>query len=154
MTEEQKSGIEMNLWRVATHAPLDSLRLFLSYVAPQGQEGTFRFYKVKDGTAEIALFNALEDAMREDNADVFELTWDTLIRPPQSVLNSDTEARARLRMATPRTHCRRGCRSTGNDQTDAREVQGEPLSHLNQISHHPTPSCYSATAVELVRYLL
>jgi hypothetical protein len=120
---------------------LDSFQILLSYLTQRNQDGPFQFYEIREQTGKIALFDALEDAMPKDGADIFELVWDTLLGPPQPVLSSDPEAKAKHQeMARPPPHFRCGRRRSPNNQIDSREI------HLDQIINHTTLPCRSVEA--------
>ena len=148
------------MWRVAEKGSLGAVTLFLSYLTPRNEDGTFQYYTfTNDEQAEnnrAWIFNSTEDAMElEDSPEFFSLLWETILCPSQKILASNPTAKAEERDWINR----RLMTAAANGALQTMKVILEKYeADINYISHkyHMTP-IYAAACMsqaECVKYLL
>ncbi|KAK5126505.1 hypothetical protein LTR08_004757 [Meristemomyces frigidus] len=93
LTPESRQVIIESVSRATSKASLESVELLLPYLSSCTLDGLFEYTEV-DEISRHTLFNATEDALVEaDCPQLFQLIWQTFLRPAEAVLSADAAAK-------------------------------------------------------------
>jgi hypothetical protein len=85
VTRLQKDAVIQSLPYAVSLASTESVRLMLSYLTEEKDDGTFEYVELPEGD-QARIFNATEDAMeKRDIPELFKLIWETLISGPTRI---------------------------------------------------------------------
>ncbi|KAE9366204.1 ankyrin [Stipitochalara longipes BDJ] len=155
LTSEQVEEFERGLWRATTKSAPESLCFLLAYLTDRNLDGSFQYYECKDKAIRNEIFNETIGIVEKDDTEWFETVWNSLLNPPQSVLDSNPEGKAQQQEWLHR----RLITAAGAGALQMTKLLLErykaDVNHIS-IKYHATPLFNAAAQghVEVVRYLL
>jgi ankyrin repeat protein len=155
LTDEQVKEFERGLWRASAKTSLPCLYLLLSYVTGRNRDDSFQYYECKDKAFKVEIFNTTIEPVEKDNTEWFEIVWNLFLSPPQSVLDSNPEAKALQQEWLHRRLITAAGAGALNMTKLLLEKYKADVNHIS-IKYHATPLFNAAAQghVEVVRYLL
>jgi ankyrin repeat protein len=155
LTNEQVGEFERGLWRATAKSTTSCLYLLLSYLTDRNPDGTFKYYACRDGAIRTEIFNETIHIVEKDDTEWFETVWNTLLSPPQSILDSNSDAKAQQQEWLHRRLITAAGAGAFKMTKLLLEKYKADVNHIS-IKYHAT-ALFNAAAqghIEVVRYLL
>lgn len=156
LTEAQRATIEDDcIYHATRNGSEECLRELLDYLTPRQDDGSYQYFELRDPMVKVAVFNALEEAVEFDYADIFKLVWEAIMRPPPEVLATSATDRSRYQEWLHRRLISAAHSGSVNCLRLILEKYGADVNHVSMKYHVTTLFCCAVNDyLEATQYLL